>query len=124
MILLNEMEKSRQSSVVSCQLFAKLLAPFAPHMTEEIWREILAHKTSIHREPWPEYDPKLLIEEKFTLVLQVNGKVRDTVEIDSGITEQQAKELALENEKVKSFLAGKAAKKLIYVPKKLVNIVI
>ncbi|OGZ00309.1 MAG: hypothetical protein A2945_01670 [Candidatus Liptonbacteria bacterium RIFCSPLOWO2_01_FULL_52_25] len=124
MILLNETEKSRQLSGATCQIFAKLLAPFAPHMAEEIWREVLGHKTSIHREPWPEYDPKLLVEEKFILVLQVNGKVRDTVEIDSGITEQQAKELALENEKVKSFLAGKAAKKLIYVPKKLVNIVI
>ncbi len=106
------------------EVFLKLLAPFAPHMTEEIWRETLGHKTSIHRELWPICDEKLTREEKFTLVIQVNGKVRDTIEVDAGISEADAKKLALSNEKIKNLLGSREPKKVIYVPKKLVNIVV
>jgi leucyl-tRNA synthetase len=123
MILLRAFEEGGGPKA-SFETFLKLLAPFAPHMTEEIWREVLGHTTSIHLEKWPEYDPKLLIEEKFELVIQVNGKVRDTVEVEANITEERAKELALQNERIRSFLGSKEPKKLIYVPKKLVNIVL
>ena len=127
MILLNALEEGFGKGTVAVgyfETFLKLLAPFTPHTTEEIWRETLGHATSIHREPWPQYDPALIAEETVTLILQVNGRVRDTVLAPVAITEAAAKELALQNDKVKKMLAGKAPKKVIYVDKKLVNIVV
>jgi leucyl-tRNA synthetase len=106
------------------ETFLKLLAPFAPHITEEIWRETLEHKTSIHREPWPEYDSSMIKEDTFTLVLQVNSKTRDMVPAAADISEADARALALANEKVKATLSGKEPKKIIYVPGRLVNIVV
>ena len=123
MILLNGFEENGASKK-DFEIFLKLLAPFAPHITEEIWRECFGNKTSIHREPWPEYDPKLLIEETVTIVLQVNGKIRDTISMDASVTESAAKEAALANEKVKHAMGSAAPKRVIYVDKKLVNIVI
>jgi leucyl-tRNA synthetase len=105
------------------ETFLKLLAPFAPHMTEEIWRETLGHKASIHREPWPEYDPSIIKEKTVTFVLQINGRTRDTVTAAADIEEEAAKALALESTKVQAFLAGQQPKKIIYVPGRLVNIV-
>jgi leucyl-tRNA synthetase len=122
MILLNGFEE-RGAARESFEIFLKLLAPFAPHITEEIWRGMLKHETSIHRAPWPQYDPKMLVEDTVTLVLQVNGKVRDTIEVPATITESEAKEAALANENIKRFLGSATPKKLIYVEKKLVNIV-
>ena len=86
MILLNGFEE-QGTTREDFKMFLKLLAPFAPHLTEEIWRENFGHKTSIHREPWPTYDPKFLIEDTITMVLQVNGKMRDTVSMDATVTE-------------------------------------
>jgi len=125
MILLNEFEsKSSSLSWPSFATFLKLLAPFAPHMTEEIWREMLNNKKSIHLEPWPEYDSKLIVEDTFTLVIQVNGKVRDTVEnVQTNISEDEARALALSREKVRAFMTGEP-RKIIYIPKKIVNIVV
>ena len=123
MILLNGFEESGASKK-DFEIFLKLLAPFAPHITEEIWREAFGYKTSIHREPWAEYDPKLLIEETVTIVLQVNGKVRDSISLDASVTEAAAKEVALANEKIKKAIGSAAPKRIIYVDKKLVNIVI
>jgi len=80
--------------------------------------------TYLDFEPWPEYDPKLIIEETMTLVFQVNGKVRDSARVEAGITEDAAKKLALENAKVKAMLNGQEPKRVIYIEKKLVNIVI
>ncbi|MBU6500732.1 MAG: class I tRNA ligase family protein [Patescibacteria group bacterium] len=123
MILLNEFEKEGIAPEEKVG-FVKLLAPFAPHMAEEIWREVLGHKTSIHKEMWPEYDEKLIKEESFTLVIQINGKVRASVEVPIDISENRAKETALGNERVCALLDGKELKKVIYVPKKLINIVV
>jgi leucyl-tRNA synthetase len=123
MILLNGFEENGAARG-DFEIFVKLLAPFAPHMTEEIWRETLGHKTSIHREPWPKYDPKLLIEETVTIVLQVNGKMRDTISMSALVTEPAAKEAALASEKVKRAIGSTTPKRIIYVDKKLVNIVI
>ncbi|MDP2598948.1 MAG: class I tRNA ligase family protein, partial [Candidatus Liptonbacteria bacterium] len=123
MILLNELEKQPLSSVMGHESFVKILHPFAPHMAQELW-ELMGNKTILDFEPWPEYDPKLIEEEKFTLVIQVNGKVRDTIEVESDITEERAKEIALASEKVKSFVGNSSPKKIIYIPKKLVNIVV
>ncbi len=103
-------------------IFIKLLAPFAPHFSEEMWEKI-GNKRSIFENPWPKFDEKLIKEEKTTLVLQVNGKVRDTVTVDSGIDKKETEKKALENEKIKKHTKGKEIKKVVVIENKLVNIV-
>lgn len=123
MILLNELESSAPVSNDERAALVKLIHPFAPHMAQELW-SLMGGTTYLDFEPWPEYDPKLIIEETITLVLQVNGKVRDSVKVDAAITEDAAKAIALANEKVKIMLSGNEPKRVIYIDKKLVNIVI
>jgi len=103
--------------------FLLILSPFAPHIAEELWRE-LGNKKSIFLEKWPEYDPKLIKEEKVQLIIQINGKVRDKIEVEADISEKTARELTLTREKVKKWIKGKEIKKVIFVPKKLINFVI
>ncbi|MDD4995021.1 MAG: leucine--tRNA ligase [Patescibacteria group bacterium] len=105
------------------QDFLKLLAPFAPHICEELWSRI-GHKTSIFESDWPGYNPEFIEFKEIELVIQVNGKIRDRIKVLAGITEDEAKNLALKSEKVLKFLDGKAPKKIIFVAGKLVNIVI
>ena len=81
-------------------------------------------KESIHNQQWPRYDPKLVKEEKIQLIIQINGKVRDKIEVEADISEEKAKELALSQEKIKRWTEGKSIKKVIFVPGKLINIVI
>jgi len=100
-----------------------LISPFAPHLAEELWQE-LGHKDSIHKQKWPKYDPRLIKEELIILVIQVNGRVRDKIEVETGISEEKAKELALLSKKVQNWISGKKIKKVIFVPEKLINIVI
>ncbi len=100
-----------------------LLAPVAPHIAEELWTEA-GDGESIHREPWPQWDEDLAAEEVFTLIIQVNGKVRDKVEVPVTISEEKAKELALTRERIQRRLKGKNVKKTIYVPGRLVSIVV
>ena len=123
MILLRDLEENGASKN-NMETFLKLLAPFAPYLTEEIWREHLGHETSVHREAWPTYDPALLAEEAVTIVLQVNGKMRDTISMDASATEASVKSAALASEKVKRAIGTAEPKRIIYVDKKLVNIVI
>ncbi|TSC90835.1 MAG: leucyl-tRNA synthetase [Parcubacteria group bacterium Gr01-1014_2] len=127
MKLLNSIEdsinKGFKFKVSSFRIFLKLLAPFAPHMAEELWREVLKNKNSIHLEKWPQYDPKLIKEEMIDLVIQVNGKVRDTIRIQRDLPEKEARDLALKSEKIKKHIAGKEIKKFIYILGKLVNFV-
>jgi len=100
-----------------------MLAPVTPHFAEELWTRT-DHAYSIHNQPFPAWDKKLAAEEQVTLVIQINGKVRDKVEVSASITEAEARELALSQPRVKSFVAGKQPEKVIYVPKRLVNIVV
>ncbi|NCQ16192.1 class I tRNA ligase family protein, partial [Candidatus Falkowbacteria bacterium] len=95
----------------------------APHLAEELWAE-LGNKESIFKEKWPEYDKKMIIDEKINLVVQVNGKVRDMIEVSVDISENEAKKIALESENIKKWLEGKEVKKVIFVKGKLINIVI
>lgn len=99
-----------------------LLAPIAPFMTEELW-ERTGHKESIHIQPWPKWDEKLTYEEKFTLVIQVNGKLRDRVEVPVGISDKEMKKIALKSPNVQKFIKDKEILKFITVPNKLINIV-
>ena len=100
-----------------------LLAPMAPHVTEELWH-CAATRRAFIRQPWPEYDPALTVDDIVTLVVQVNGKVRDKLEVAPGLSDEQARELALASPKVQSALEGRALKKFIYVrDRNLVNVV-
>ena len=100
-----------------------MLAPMAPHVTEELW-ERTGHEYSIHQREFPGWDEDLAADEVFTLVVQVNGKVRDKLEVPVGIPEDEAQELALSSPRVQSFLDGKAVNKTVYVPGRLVNVVV
>lgn len=95
----------------------------APHITEELWTG-LGLPYSIHNQTWPKWDPELAKEEEVTLVIQVNGKLRDKITVPVNISEEQAKKLAMESERVKTFLSGKTPSRVIYVPGRLVNIVL
>ncbi len=100
-----------------------LLSPFAPHLAEELWHT-LGHPTSVFQEKWLKYDPKLIKEDMITLVVQINGKVRDEIEVKADISEKEIKRLTLEREKVRKWILDKEVKKVIFVPGRLINIVI
>ena len=130
MILFNEVEKQPSLKIENWKLMIKLLAPFAPHLAEELWQTIKlkslkAEKLkSIHLESWPKYNPKLIVEEQFELIIQINGKIRDKISAKIGIFQKEAENIALNQEKVKNAIVGNKIKKIIFVPNKLINIVI
>jgi leucyl-tRNA synthetase len=133
MVLVNYFGKNKEKLTVNnLKTLLLLLSPFCPHLTEELWqRKIKNQKSkvkkkfkSIFQERWPKYDPRLTKEEKITLIIQINGKVRDKIEVEADISEKEAKELALAQEKIKKWLKEKSIKKTIFVPKKLINFVI
>ncbi|MCD5401419.1 class I tRNA ligase family protein, partial [candidate division NPL-UPA2 bacterium] len=99
-----------------------LLSPFVPHLSEELW-ERLGNEPSIFNQPWPGYDASAVKEEKITIVVQVNGKVRSRLTVPVDINEEDLKAQALANERIRQWTAGKEAKKVIVVPRRLVNIV-
>ena len=100
-----------------------LLSPFAPHMTAELW-EHLGHEGFIHEQAWPGYEEEALKQDELTIVVQINGKVRDRVEVSAGIDEAGLREVVLAREKVQEHVVGKEIIKFIVIPKKLVNIVV
>jgi leucyl-tRNA synthetase len=100
-----------------------LLAPVVPHITEELW-EKLGHKGKLSDCPWPGYDPAVASEEEITIVVQVNGKLRGRLVVPAEESDDRIKKLALQDEKIGKFLEGKQPLKVIYVPRKLVNIVV
>ncbi len=123
MVLVNAMEKQAELSNNDYQALIILLSPFAPHLAEELWQE-MGNKKSVLLEKWPEYDRTLIKEEKINLIIQINGQVRDKVQVEAGLSEEQAKAQALELEKIKKWLENKEIKKVIFVQDKLINIVI
>jgi leucyl-tRNA synthetase len=130
MELTNYLSRIKETSPVSSanwrssiETLLLLLAPTAPHMTEELWKR-LGHKGSIHNQQWPKWDEALAKEDEITLVVQINGKLRDRINAPVSITEDEAKQLARDSEKVKAHLASKQVVNVIYVPGKLVNIVV
>ncbi len=122
MVFINELQKKKNPPLDCVKNFLLLLAPFAPHFAEELW-EKKGFEYSIHDELWPEYDRKLVKEEKVQIIIQINGRFRDRMEADPGLSEKDAGELTLSREKVKKWLAGKKIRKIVFVPDKLVNIV-
>lgn len=123
MILVNELDKSKEVSRENYEAFLKILSPFAPHLTEEIWSK-LGNEKSIFLESWPAYDEKLIQDEEVEMVVQINGKVRDRIRVAANIGEEEAKKLALASEKIQGHLAGKEIKKVVFVQGKLISIVI
>ncbi len=100
-----------------------LIAPFAPHVADELWSD-LGNTTLTFEEEWPTFDEKLTVENNFNLVVQINGKIRDTLPAQIGISKEDAEKLAFSSEKIKKFTDGKEVVKVIVVPNKLVNIVV
>jgi len=126
----NYLAKVREEGAVSVSAWKEasdtlllLLAPTAPHLAEELWQQI-GHSYSIHNQSWPRWDEELAREEEITLVVQVNGKLRDRVAVPVSITEDEAKQKALDSQRVKTYLGGKQVAKVIYVPGRLVNLVV
>jgi len=111
---------SEWRQVVSTLLL--LLAPTAPHLAEELWQQ-RGHEYSIHNQRWPQWDEELAKDEEITLVVQVNGKLRDRITVPVSITETEARGIALERQRVKAYLEGKKIVNIIYVPRRLVNVV-
>ncbi len=104
-------------------IYMRMLAPVCPHIAEEIWMQT-GHHYSIHNQTWPQIDVEATKEERITLIIQVNGKLRDRLMVPADITEEQAKHAAIDSENVQNYIGGKEPKKLIYVPGRLVNIVV
>jgi leucyl-tRNA synthetase len=126
----NCLSKIKEGGLVSSSLwketiscFLRLLAPSAPHLVEELWNRT-GHPYSVHNQSWPEYVEELTKEEEITLVVQVNGKLRDKVVVPASIGEVDAKELALGRDRVKAYIDGKKLARVVYVPKRVVNIVV
>ena len=123
MICLNEMEKAEAIAEADFKKFLQLLAPFAPHVSEELWHE-LGGKKSIHLSGWPAYDESKLESDMVTVIIQVNSKNRAEVLVVRDITEEEITAFALSLERVQAALAGVTPKKIIYVKGRLINIVI
>jgi leucyl-tRNA synthetase len=129
MELMNELYQARTDGAVGTaawdeakDVYLRLLAPVAPHVAEELW-ERLGKDYSVHQQSWPEVDEDAAREDEITLVIQVNGKIRDRLTVPMGISKEDAEKAALASEGAQAFLEGKDVKKVIVVPGRLVNIV-
>ena len=124
---LNHVWKGREVGVANWReavesLFV-LMAPMAPHTAEELW-ERTGRPYSVHSQPWPKWDADLAADEFVTLVVQVNGRLRDRIEVPAGIADDEAREAALDSKRVQTYLKGKEIAKVVHVPGRLVNIVV
>jgi leucyl-tRNA synthetase len=99
------------------------LSPFAPHITEELWAD-LGHDSTIHVDNWPTWDNAYLVSDTITIIVQVNGKLRAKLTVPAESTEDDIKQLALSESNVAKFLENKEPTKVIYIPGRLVNIVV
>lgn len=131
MSLINQLYKQKVATGISgsagwrfaLESLTQLLAPFAPHVTEEVWQD-LGHESSVHISQWPAWDDRLVAEEIITLAVQINGKVRSEIVVSADISEQAAIDTALRDEKVIAYLKGKKVKKALYIPGRLVSLVV
>ena len=122
MIFVNYLNKQTVRPKAVIEKFILILAPFAPHIAEELW-ERLGHTDSLSYESWPEYDKELIKEKEIELAVQVNGKIKDRIVVSTDTDEEQIKQKALTCERVKAAMAGKEARKIIVVKPRIVSIV-
>ncbi len=120
-----DLSVSRNASLMkeSVESVVQLLAPFVPHISEELW-QLMGNKTPLSECPWPDYDREAVVDEELLVVVQVNGKLRSRLTVPAGTDEDTVKYLAVSDDKVKSFIEGKQVLKVVSVPGKLVNIVV
>ncbi|MEK7081788.1 MAG: class I tRNA ligase family protein, partial [Patescibacteria group bacterium] len=123
MILTNEMDKMEKVAREDFEILLRLLAPFAPHITEELWTEI-GNKKSIHLAPWPKYDVAKIQEASVKIVIQVNGKARSALEISRDLPQIEVEKQAAILPGIAKWLNGKSVKKIIFVPNRLLNFVV
>ena len=121
--LVNALSKQESIARSTAEQLALLLSPFAPHLGEEIWA-LLGHGPTLAHEPWPTYDPSVLVESSIEIAVQVNGKLRGTIEAAVGAAEAEVIALAKANERVMPFLDGKQVVKEIYITGKIVNLIV
>ncbi len=127
MELVNVLENNKsQISISTLRSLTLLLAPFAPHLSEEIWVEILGQPFSVHQQKWPEYDTKYLIADQKVVAVQINGKLRGTITLDLEVagSEKEVTKIAKSDPKIAKWLEGKKVIKVVFVPGKLVNFVV
>jgi leucyl-tRNA synthetase len=123
MIFANEAEKHAEIYVDDFKKFIQILAPFAPHITESIWMD-LGEKKSVHISDWPTYNSKLIIDDTVTVGIQINGKVRAEITIAVNIDESALQKQVLKIPEVQKWIDGKEVRKFIYVPGRIINIVV
>jgi leucyl-tRNA synthetase len=116
-------EKKEETGKDSIERMIVLLSPFAPHIAEELW-QTLGHEGSASLEKWPVYDKNMIKEGTITLIVQINSRVRDKVEVSADISEEEAKKLTFERPNVIKWVQNKEIKKVVFIPGKLINIVI
>jgi len=121
MIFQNGMSEEKSVPKKAYKTLLQLLAPFAPHLSEELWSD-LGEKSSIQSEPWLTYDPKKLQSQTLTIAIQINGKMRTTVSVPVGVSEGEIEQKARELPEVEKWLSGKTVSKIIYVPGRVMNI--
>jgi leucyl-tRNA synthetase len=128
MVFVNEANAWQTKPLPVMKTFLQLLAPFAPHLAEELWAKLHSafnlQPSALSYAPWPKFDPALLVESEIEIPVQVNGKLRDVIKVPADADNAALEAAARASEKVKSFLDGKTIKKVIVVPKKLVNIAV
>ncbi len=123
MIFANHLSRQEVRPWDVLEKFVLILAPFAPHIAEELW-EKLSHAESLAYEPWPEYDAELIKEKEIELAVQVQGKIKDRIAVSADADEEQIKQAALSSEKIIAAMAGKPAKKIIVIKSRLLNILV
>ena len=106
-----------------CESFIKILSPFAPHFAEEQW-SLLTGKYSVFNEAWPTFDPKALVKDEIEIAIQVNGKIKNRINVASDLNEEGIKAAALANEAIVAATEGKTIVKVIVIKGRLVNIVV
>ena len=131
MELLNFMYQARENGAAgtpawaeALDLYLRMMAPVTPHIAEELWAEVLGNSYSIHTQPWPEADEEAAKADEITLIVQVNGKLRDRILVSADVSEMDARQIALASEAAQNFMEGKPPRKVIYIPGRLVNIVV
>lgn len=123
MEFINMAQKKGELPQVEAEVFLKLLSPFAPHLAEYLWHD-LGHEDSLGMQAWPNFDERLLNEETINLPVQVNGKLRDTIDVSADAEEAEVKKLALTSENVQKHIGGEEIKKVIFVKGRIINFIV